>query len=47
MSVSKPATYNGDLANLPPALLPLTEKPRWCVWNWVFKEDRWTKPPFN
>jgi hypothetical protein len=32
--MNKPQTFNGDLANLPPALLPLTEQKRWLVWRW-------------
>jgi predicted P-loop ATPase len=46
----KPKTYNGDLAHLPTALLPLTEQKRWVVWPWEARtskngECKWTKPP--
>jgi hypothetical protein len=48
--MNKPQTHNGDLANLPPALLPLTQQNRWVVWPWeprTTKDGRqkWTKPP--
>jgi hypothetical protein len=47
---TKPRTYNADLAHLPPALLPLTEEPRWVVWPWELRttkggKKKWTKPP--
>jgi len=47
---AKPTTYNGDLANLPPALQPLTLQDRWVVWPWEQRtkkngEIEWTKPP--
>jgi hypothetical protein len=36
------------LQNCPPALLPLIERPQWCVWNWIQKPDgSWQKPPFQ
>jgi hypothetical protein len=45
----KPKTYNGDLAHLPAALMPLTQQPRWVVWPWEWRatktSGRWTKPP--
>jgi hypothetical protein len=46
----KPRTYNGDLANLPTALAPLTEQPRWVIWPWEWRATKtgagkWTKPP--
>jgi primase-polymerase (primpol)-like protein len=45
----KPQTHNGDLAHLPPALLPLTEQKRWVVWDWELRKtktaEKWTKPP--
>ena len=49
--VEKPQTYNGDLARLPKALLPLTELPRWVVWKWIAQTAadgaiKWTKIPF-
>jgi AAA domain-containing protein len=43
----KPITVQRDLAKLPPALLPLIERPQWCVWRWTQKPDgNWQKPPF-
>jgi primase-polymerase (primpol)-like protein len=44
---SKPETFNGDLANLPEALEPLTRLHRWCVWKWEWKQDKWTKVPYQ
>jgi hypothetical protein len=44
---SKPRTYQGDLAHLPPALQPLTEERRWVVWNWELRKNKWTKPPYR
>ena len=48
----KPRTFNGDLANLPQALLPLTQEPRWLVWRWEERRAgngslKWTKPPYQ
>jgi hypothetical protein len=48
--MEKPRTYNGDLKNLPPALLPLTGHERWVVWPWELRttkagRQKWTKPP--
>ena len=40
-----PKTYNGDLANPPPALTPLFLCGRWVVWRWEAKNGRFTKPP--
>src|SRR6516225_9395999 len=46
-SNTKPTTYRRDLAKLPSALTPLTERPQWCNWRWTQKPDgRWQKPPF-
>ena len=47
---NKPDTYNGDLAHLPPALIPLTELARWVVWSWELRatkggKEKWTKLP--
>jgi hypothetical protein len=47
---AKPATYNGDLAHLPPALQPLTQQDRWVIWPWEQRTKKngdveWTKPP--
>jgi primase-polymerase (primpol)-like protein len=48
--MEKPRTYNGDLKNLSPALLPLTAHERWVVWPWELRttkggRQKWTKPP--
>jgi hypothetical protein len=48
--IDKPKTFNGDLANLPPALQPLTTEPRWLNWSWEWRAaknggGKWTKPP--
>jgi hypothetical protein len=42
---AKPQTYAADLSNLPKALQPLTEEPRWVVWPWQLRKAKWTKPP--
>ena len=43
----RPATQQGDLAKLPPALAPLIERRQWAVWRWTQLENgRWQKPPF-
>jgi hypothetical protein len=43
----KPTTYQRNLAKLPPALMPLIERPQWCLWRWTQKADgKWQKPPF-
>jgi hypothetical protein len=40
-------THQRNLAKLPKALLPLIERPQWCVWRWTQKPDgSWQKPPF-
>jgi hypothetical protein len=47
----RPQTFNGDLANLPAALVPLTLQERWVVWSWEWRSGKkgangkWTKPP--
>jgi hypothetical protein len=43
----KPATYNGDLANLPIALASRTEAKRWVVWSWRWQRGKWDKPPLQ
>jgi primase-polymerase (primpol)-like protein len=48
--ITKPRTHNADLAQLPPALVPLTEEQRWVVWPWELRttksgKAKWTKPP--
>jgi hypothetical protein len=44
---AKPQTFNGDLADLPPALAPLTQLPCWVVWKWEQRKSKWTKPPYR
>jgi hypothetical protein len=44
---TKPQTYNGDFAHLPPGLEPLTKERRWVIWRWVENKSKWTKPPFQ
>ena len=34
-----PITHQADLAKLPPALMPLIERPQWCIWRWTQKPD--------
>jgi AAA domain len=44
---TKPITYQRNLAKLPPALMPLIERPQWCIWRWTQKPDgSWQKPPY-
>ena len=44
---TKPITQQGDLANLPPALAPLMERPQWAIWRWTqLPNGKWQKPPF-
>jgi hypothetical protein len=43
----KPRTHNGNLASLPAALQPLTQKPNWVGWRWEWRKDKYTKPPFQ
>jgi hypothetical protein len=43
----KPATCNGDLCNLPSALVPLTALPHWLVWRWAQVKEKWTKVPYQ
>jgi RecA-family ATPase len=49
----KPQTYCSDLANLPPALAPLTQQKRWVLWRWELRKNKktgelkWTKPPLQ
>jgi hypothetical protein len=47
---AKPTTFNGNLANLPAALRPLTSKRQWLCWRWEERTNKdgstkWTKPP--
>jgi hypothetical protein len=43
----KPQTHNGDFAQLPPGLKPLTQERRWVVWRWTEVNGKWSKPPFQ
>jgi AAA domain-containing protein len=44
----RPTTHQRNLAKLPLALIPLIERPQWCVWRWTQKSDgNWQKPPFQ
>jgi primase-polymerase (primpol)-like protein len=45
--MEKPETCNGDISNLPQALLPLTDLPHWVNWKWQRKNGKWDKPPFR
>jgi primase-polymerase (primpol)-like protein len=46
--MSKPATFQTDLAKLPKALAPLIERKQWAVWKWTQRPDgSWQKPPFQ
>src|SRR5262249_53077688 len=43
----KPNTVQRNLEKLPPALMPLIERPQWAIWRWTQKADgSWQKPPF-
>jgi hypothetical protein len=45
--MTKPRTFQRDLAKLPPALTPLIERAQWCVWRWTqLPNGKWQKPPF-
>jgi hypothetical protein len=45
---AKPTTHQGDLAELPRALMPLIERPQWGVWRWTQQSiGNWQKPPFQ
>ena len=43
----KPQSQNADLSHLPLALQPLCQLPRWVLWQWIKRVDKWTKPPFT
>ena len=48
--MERPRTHNGNLGQLPAALLPLTRQERWVVWPWELRptkngKTKWTKPP--
>src|SRR5262245_14726182 len=47
-----PPTVQGDLAKLPKALHPLTQKHRWVCWKWELVGNKktgkkWTKMPYQ
>src|SRR5262249_707965 len=43
-----PTTHQRNLAKLPLALAPLTERRQWSVWRWTRRADgSWQKPPFQ
>jgi primase-polymerase (primpol)-like protein len=47
---TKPKTHQGDLAHLPAAVQPLTQRDHWLLWNWELRatksgKQEWTKPP--
>lgn len=44
---NKPQTFQGNLANLPPALQPLQAIPNWVMWKWQFQNNKWTKVPYR
>ena len=44
---SRPQPVQGDLQNLPAALAPLVALPNWVLWNYEFKEGKWTKVPYQ
>jgi hypothetical protein len=46
---AKPATFNGDLTNLPAALQSRRQDKRWVVWRWTWRSEqqRWDKPPLQ
>jgi AAA domain len=46
-AITKPITYQANLAKLPRALAPLIQRQQWVVWRWVQIGGRWTKPPFQ
>jgi hypothetical protein len=44
----RPSTFNGNLAELPAALQPLTKHRRWVLWKWELnKQGKWTKVPYR
>src|SRR5215831_14040251 len=43
----KPQTYNGDLTELPPALMHLRDEKVWVCWRWLQNGKKWTKPPYR
>jgi hypothetical protein len=45
--IIRPAVYNGDIANLPIALRPLTLRPQWVVWKLTWRQDHWSKVPYR
>jgi replicative DNA helicase len=45
MPPSRPS-YRFD-GELPSALTHLRDQPRWVAWDYILKNNRWTKPPFD
>jgi Virulence-associated protein E len=43
----KPKSQNADLANLPVALAPLCQLRHWVLWRWMWRREKWTKPPYT
>jgi putative DNA primase/helicase len=43
----RPVTHSGPLNNLPAALSPLMQQPRWCAWRWEQQNGQWKKPPLQ
>ena len=37
---NKPVTYQRNLAEPPPPLLPLVEREQWVVWRWSHRRSR-------
>jgi hypothetical protein len=46
-AMDKPATYNGNLDHLPPALERLTTERRWLVWRWETRSKKSGEPDLN
>lgn len=44
---AKPVTVQGNLADLPAIWWPYQKKRVWVTWRWVYKNGKWTKPPFR
>jgi Protein of unknown function (DUF3987) len=43
----RPTTHQANLAKLPRAVVPLIERPQWCIWRWTqLPTGKWQKPPF-
>jgi putative DNA primase/helicase len=44
---AKPQTLQGNLRNLPSAIVELTSLPNWVLWKWEKPKDKWTKVPYR